>query len=166
MSYLRVGSVQNLSGSKAKSTEELDKLGVGALQIVQLQRSDTFTFTTMATAFSTTFTPKSTTSKIIISTNISCTNTQTTAWTLYAMRFRIGDSYPFSRYMGSHYEQAYVPMDVTYIADSWGTDPKLIEVQFSPHAGYTHEFNRKVWDPTTGGMSNTSTLRIMEIQTL
>lgn len=166
MSTLKVGSIQNLSGTKEMNTSDSDLLGVGALQVVQSTTSDVINFTSLTTLMSTSFTPKSTTSKLLISTNISCTNTQTNDWTLYTIYLYVDDTKVYTRYVGSHYHQAYVPVDLTYVYNSWGISAKTISIKASPHASYTHQFNRKVWDSANGAENNTSTLRIMEIETL
>lgn len=166
MSTLKVGTIQNLSGTKNMSTSQTDLLGVGALQIVQVTSTDIINYTGLTTLMSTSFTPLNASSKIVISTNISCTNTQTNDWHLWTAYFKVGDDTVYTRYIGQHYHQAYSPVDLTYIYNSWGTTAKTISIQASPHAANSHQFNRKVWDPASGAVSNTSTLRIMEIKTL
>lgn len=166
MSTLKVGTIQDLSGTKTMSTSQTDLLGVGALQIVQVTSTDIINYTGLITLMSTSFTPLNASSKIVISTNISCTNTQANEWSLWTAYFKVGDDTVYTRYIGQHYNQAYSPVDLTYVYNSWGTTSKTIAIQASPHAAYTHQFNRKVWDPTSGAVSNTSTLRIMEIKTL
>jgi len=166
MSTLKVGTIQDLSGSKTMSTAQTDLLGVGALQIVQVTSTDIINYTGLTTLMSTSFTPINASSKIVISTNISCTNTQTNDWTLWTAYIKVGDDTVYTRYIGTHYYQAYSPVDLTYVHNSWGTTARTISIQGSPHASHTHQFNRKVWDPASGAVSNTSTLRIMEIKTL
>ena len=112
------------------------------------------------------FTPKSATSKILITSNTSARNISTTAWTLYQLRLRVGDEYPYSRYVGHHYYEAYSPVEITFQVDSWGTTSRTIAVQAASHANNTHQFNSKVWDATAGAAQNTSLLRITEFQTL
>lgn len=166
MSTLKVGTISNLAGSKTMTTASSDLLGIGALQIVQVASTDIINFTTITTLMSTTFTPKSATSKLVISANVTATNTQTNDWHLWTAYLRVDSTDIYTRYIGQHYHQAYSPVDITFVYNSWGTTSKTISVLGSPHAGYNHQFNRKVWDPTTGAVNNTSTLRIMEIQTL
>ena len=166
MSTLKVGTISNLAGSKTMTTASSDLLGIGALQIVQVTSTDIINFTGLTTLMSTSFTPKSATSKLIISANISCTNTQTNDWSLWTAYFRVDSTDIYTRYIGQHYHQAYSPVDITFVYNSWGTTPKTVSVLGSPHASYSHQFNRKVWDPASGAVSNTSTFRIMEIQTL
>lgn len=129
------------------------------------------------------FTPKNKHSKILITSNISLTHTATTTWTRYTMRIKVGDYYPYSRYVGCDYTQSYAPVQTSYQYDSWEPNQsKEIAIEISIHQDIpeptdpptdppppipdnTHQYNRKVWSDGFGPIDNTSYLHIMEILT-
>jgi hypothetical protein len=141
----------------------------GVLQSVQVTESNVFSFSgswVTLGSLSINFTPKSATSKILITTNVSGKNTQTNDWHLYSLRFKVGSDYPYYRYVGTHFHQAYVPIELTFQYDSWGTTAREVAVEGATHANYVHQLNLKTWDPTAGAHANTSVLRVTEFQTL
>lgn len=171
--YLKVDKILNTAGAEIMSFEngavvfsQYPKNIPGVLQSVQMTDSSVVSYSGgswHSLPLSMLFTPMSANSKLIITSNISLTNTQTNNWTLYALRIKTGDIYPYSRYVGCHYNQSYMPIETSYQCDSWGTFEQRVEIQVGLHSANTHEYNRKVWDPTPGAVPNTSVLRIMEV---
>lgn len=170
MSQLRVASIADGSGNNALTLSSVSVYNTGVLQSVQVVDSSTMNFAgsyTQLGSLAINFTPKSATSKILITSNTVARNITTTSWTLYNLRLRVGDSFPYYRYVGHHYYEAYSPVEITFQVDSWGTSERTIAVQAAAHANHTHQFNGKVWDPDpAGASSNTSILRVTEFQTL
>lgn len=169
MSTLRVSEISNVAGTESVSLAKAPFFATGVLQTAFVEDSTLMTFTSSYVKLGNlgvTFTPQSTTSKIIVMANFTARNTATTAWSLYTVRIRVGDAYPYYRYVGTHYYEAYVPVQIVYQVPSWGLDGRVIEIQASPHASNAHQYNSKVWDPAAGAASNTSTLCIMEVETL
>lgn len=169
MSTLRVANITNTSGTNAIDLTGIDVFNTGVLQSVQVTDSNTMNFAgswTQLGALSINFTPRSTRSKILITTNTNATNIVTNDWSLYTLRLRVGDAYPYYRYVGTHYHQAYVPVEITFQIDSWGLDTRFIGIEGAAHANQNHQLNRKVWDPSAGAYNNTSLIRVTEFQTL
>jgi hypothetical protein len=170
MSQLRVGSITDTGGNNALTLSSVSIYNTGVLQSVQIVDSSIMNFTgsyTQLGSLSINFTPKSATSKILITSNTSARNITTTSWTLYQLRLRVGDVFPYYRYVGHHYYEAYSPVEINFQVDSWGTTSRAIAVQAASHANHTHQFNSKIWDADpAGASSNTSVLRVTEFQTL
>jgi hypothetical protein len=169
MSQLRVSSVSNPAGTNTLNLLPDGFHNTGVLQSVQVTDSALMTFTGSYAQLGSlliNFTPKSANSKILISSNISAKNTQDLNWSLYTLRLRVGTDYPYYRYVGTHFHNAYAPVEVSFQYDSWGTSARAISIEASAHASYPHQFNSKVWDPGAGAANNTSVLRVTEFQTL
>jgi hypothetical protein len=169
MSQLRVASIADTSGGNALTLSSVSVYNTGVLQSIQVTDSSIMNFTgqyTQLGSLAINFTPKSATSKILITSNTSARNISTTSWTLYQLRLRVGNEYPYYRYVGHHYFEAYSPVEITFQYDSWGTSERTIAVEAAAHSNNTHQFNSKIWDSTAGASANTSVLRITEFQTL
>jgi hypothetical protein len=169
MSQLRVGSITDAAGNNALTLSPVSVYNTGVLQSLQVTDSSIVNFGGSWTQLGNlliNFTPKSTTSKILITANVSGKNTQTNDWHLYSIRLRVGSDYPYYRYVGTHFFQAYVPVEVTFQVDSWGAGARQIAVEAASHASNVHQLNAKAWDPAAGAHANTSLLRITEFQTL
>ena len=169
MSQLRVSSISDTSGNNTLNLSPVSIYNTGVLQSLQVTESSIINFGGSWTQLGNlliNFTPKSATSKILITTNVSGKNTQSNDWCLYSLRFKVGSDYPYYRYVGNHFHQAYTPIELTFQYDSWGTTAKEISVEGSTHASYNHQLNQKTWDPGAGAHANTSLLRVTEFQTL
>ena len=169
MSTLRVNTISNQAGSASVSTAKAPFFGTGVLQTAFIEDSALMTFVGTYVKLGNlgvTFTPLSPTSKIIIMANFSARNISTTSWTLYTARIRVGDTFPYSRYVGAHYYESYLPVQIVYQVPSWGLSSRVVEIQAAAHSNNSHQLNSKVWDPSPGAVNNTSTLCIMEVETM
>jgi hypothetical protein len=169
MSQLRVGSITDTGGNNALTLSPVSVYNTGVLQSVQVTDSSIVGFGgswTQLGGLLVNFTPKSATSKILITANVSGKNASTVDWALYSLRLRVGSDYPYYRYVGTHFFHAYVPIEITFQYDSWGTTARQVGIEGASHSTVTHQLNAKTWDPQVGAHSNTSLLRVTEFQTL
>jgi hypothetical protein len=166
---IATSSISNLSGTVSVSTAKANMFPSGVLQTMFVEDSSLMTFSSAYVKLGNlgvNFTPISATSKVVILANFSARNTSTESWTLYTARIRVGDAFPYYRYVGAHYFNSYMPVQIAYQVPSWGLTTRVIEIQASPHASNVHQYNSKVWDPAAGAANNTSTLLVMEVETL
>jgi hypothetical protein len=138
------------------------------LQIEQRETSSTWDFTGQWTDNPwlrvDNFIPRAAGSRILIEYNFSCENVSTTGWTLYSLRLNVGGTIHAERAIGHHYHRAYSPVHGSYMISSWGTTARNIVLQSAAHSNNTHRMNNWVWAPTAGSHSNTSYLRVTELQ--